>query len=88
MDPNIISLRIGSLRLSGVGARPGRRKCRESRSRRGGLEYVQERKGGDSISTSRLIINIIRIMTIAISIIIIVSIMISTMSIISTISII
>ena len=42
MDPNIISLRIGSLRLSGVGARPFRRKCRESRKGKGGLSYVAE----------------------------------------------
>ena len=42
MGPNMISLRIGSPRLSGVGARPCRRKRRGSRSRGGGLEYVAE----------------------------------------------
>ena len=47
MDPNIISLRIGRLGLSGVGARPCRRKRRESRKGKGGLKYVQERKGED-----------------------------------------
>ena len=47
MDPNIISLRIGSLRLSGVGARPCRRKREGNRKGKGGLEYVQERKGED-----------------------------------------
>ena len=47
MNPNIISLRIGSLRLSGVGARPCRRKRGGSRKGKGGLKYVQKRKGGD-----------------------------------------
>ena len=56
MDPNMISLRIGSLGLSGVGGWPRRRKCRESRSRRGGLEYVQERKGGDQYSIRVLLL--------------------------------
>ena len=42
MDPNIISLRIGFPRLSGVGGWLCRRKCRESRRGRGGLEYVAE----------------------------------------------
>ena len=42
MDPNIISLRIGSPRLSGVGARPCRRKRDGSRKGKGGLKYVAE----------------------------------------------
>ncbi len=46
-DPNIISLSFGPPPVSGVGARPCRRKCRRSRSRKGGLSYVQERKGED-----------------------------------------
>ena len=41
-EPNIISFSFGSLGLSGVGARPCRRKCRRSRSRGGGLSYVAE----------------------------------------------
>ena len=47
MDPNIISLRIGSLGLSGVGVWPCRRKRRGSRKGKGDLKYVQKRKGGD-----------------------------------------
>ena len=42
MDPNIISLRIGSLRLSGVGVWPCRRKRRGSRKGKGDLKYVAE----------------------------------------------
>ena len=42
IDPNIISLRIGSLELSGVGVWPCRRKRRGSRKGRGGLKYVAE----------------------------------------------
>ena len=45
MDPNIISLRIGSLVLSGVGLWPCRRKRRGSRKGRGDLKCVQKRKG-------------------------------------------
>ena len=50
IDPDIISLRIGSLRLSGVGARPCRRKREGNRKGKGGLKYVAEnetkRRGG------------------------------------------
>ena len=45
MDPHIISLRVGSPGLSGVGVWPFRRKRRGSRKGKGGLKYVQERKG-------------------------------------------
>ena len=42
MDPNIISLRIGSPGLSGVRVWPFRRKRRGSRKGKGGLKYVAE----------------------------------------------
>ena len=42
MDPNMISLRIGHTQLSGVGARPCRRKCWGSRKGKGNRKYVAE----------------------------------------------
>ena len=44
MDPNIISLRIGSLRLMRADVWPCRRKRRGSRKGKGALEHVAETK--------------------------------------------
>ena len=46
IDPNMISLRIGPLRLSRAEGWPCRRKREGNRKGKGALKYVQKRKGG------------------------------------------